>query len=101
MYGKWFLTVFGLGAAILLIVGLMTAFAALAAVGIALLVGCIVVYGLAARRTAQVGAERETSAEERRQVGQTERPSARSGAPRSGEGDAGAAHRVRLRAPPT
>ena len=99
MYGKWFLTVFGCGAAILLIVGLMTAFAALAAVGIALLVGCIVVYALAARRTAQVGAERETSAGERRQAGQLERPSARNGAPRSGEGDAGAAHRVRLRGP--
>jgi hypothetical protein len=96
MYGKWFLSVFGLGAAILLIVGLMTAFAALTAVAIALLVGCIVVYGLAARRTAQVGAERETSAEERRQAGQAERPGA-SGAPRSGEGDVGAAQRVRLR----
>jgi hypothetical protein len=74
----------------------MTAFAALAAVGIGLLVGCVVVYALAARRTQQVGVERETSAEERRQAGRTG-PGTASGAPRSGEGDSGAAQRARLR----
>jgi membrane protein implicated in regulation of membrane protease activity len=96
MYGKWFLTVFGLGAAVLLIVGLMTAFAALVAVAIGLFVAFLVVAALSARRTQQVGGERSTAARERREVGQTERPSA-TGAPRSGEGDAGAAQRVRLR----
>ena len=96
MYGKWFLSVFGLGAVILLIVALMTAFSALAAVAIGLFVGSMVMWVLAAGRTRQVGAERETSAEERRQAGQTEF-SAASGAPQSGEGDAGAAQRVRLR----
>ena len=49
--------------------------------------------------TRQVGAEHATAAAERREAGQTERPSA-TGAPRSGEGDAGAAHRVRLRGGP-
>jgi hypothetical protein len=96
MYGKWFLTVFGLGAAVLLIVGLMTAFAALAAVAIGLFVAFLFVVALSARRTQQVGAEHSTTARERREVGQSERPSA-SGAPRAGEGDAGAAQRVRLR----
>jgi flagellar biosynthesis component FlhA len=96
MYGKWFLTVFAFGAAILLIVGLMTAFPALAAVAIGGLLGFIVLWVLAARRTRQVGAEHATIAEEQRQAGQNGRPSA-SGAPRSGEGDAGAAHRARLR----
>jgi flagellar biosynthesis component FlhA len=96
MYGKWFLTVFAFGGAVLLIVGLMTAFPALAAVAIGLLLGFIVIYALAARRTRQVGAEHATAAEERRDAGQAGRPSA-SGAPRSGEGDAGAAQRVRLR----
>jgi flagellar biosynthesis component FlhA len=96
MYGKWFLTVFAFGAAILLIVGLMTAFAALVAVAIGLLLGFIALWVLAARRTRQVGAEHATTAEERRDAGQTERPSA-SGAPRSGEGDAGSVQRARLR----
>jgi hypothetical protein len=96
MYGKWFLTVFGLGAVILLIVGLMTAFPALLAVAIGLLLGSIAVYVLAARRRGQVGREHAVVTQERRQAGETARPGA-SGAPRSGEGDAGAAHRVRLR----
>jgi membrane protein implicated in regulation of membrane protease activity len=95
MYGKWFLAVFGLGAAILLIVGLMTAFAALLAVAIGLFLAFIAVWAFAARRTRQVGSEQATSSEERRQAGQTGRPAA-SGAPVSGEGDAGAAHRARL-----
>ena len=96
MYGKWFLTVFGLGAGILLIVGLMASFAALIAVGIGLVVGFVILYALSARRSRQVGGERATAAEERREAGQTERPTA-SGAPRAGEGDAGAAHRARVR----
>jgi hypothetical protein len=96
VYGKWFLTVFGFGAAILLIVGLMTAFAALVAVAIGLLLILMAVGVLAARRTRQVGAEGSTGSEERRGTGQSAAPSA-SGAPRSGEGDAGAAHRARLR----
>jgi MFS superfamily sulfate permease-like transporter len=96
MYGKWFLTVFGLAAVILLVVALMTAFSALIAVGVGLLLGFIVLLVLSTRRTRQVGAEHATAAAERRDAGQTERPTA-TGAPRSGEGDAGAAHRVRLR----
>jgi hypothetical protein len=96
MYGKWFLTVFGLGAGFLLIVGLMTAYAALAAVAVAFFLAFIIVAGLSARRTRQVGSEHAAIAHERREAGQSERPGA-SGAPRSGEGDAGAAQRVRLR----
>ena len=76
MYGKWFLTVFAFGGAVLLIVGLMTAFPALAAVAIGLLLGFIVIYALAAKRTRQVGAEHATAAEERRDAGQAGRPSA-------------------------
>jgi membrane protein implicated in regulation of membrane protease activity len=96
MYGKWFLAVFGLGALLLLIVALMTAFPALLAVVIGLLVGSIAVYSFSARRTRQVGGEHETATEERRQAGQTGRPSA-SGAPAAGEGDAEAAHQARLK----
>jgi membrane protein implicated in regulation of membrane protease activity len=95
MYGKWFLTVSGLGALILLIVGLMTTFAALLAVAIGLLLGSVAVYVLAARRRRQVGREHAAGTEDRRQAGQTARPGA-SGAPRSGEGYAEAAHRARL-----
>ena len=95
MYGKWFLMVFGFGAAILLVVALMAAFPALLAVAIGLFVGSLAIYAFAARRSAKVGGEHEAVAEERRQAGQTARPRA-SGAPRSGEGDAEAAHRVRV-----
>jgi flagellar biosynthesis component FlhA len=95
MYGKWFLTVFGFGAAILLVIALMTAFPALLAVGIGLVLGFLAVYAFAARRSAKVGGEHGAVAEERRQAGQAGRPRA-SGAPASGEGDAEAAHRVRV-----
>ena len=95
MYGKWFLMVFGFGAAILLVVALMAAFPALLAVAIGLLLGSLAVYAFAARRSARVGGEHGAVAEERRQAGQTARSSA-SGAPAAGEGDAEAAHRVRV-----
>ena len=95
MYGKWFLTVFGFGAVILLVIALMTAFPALLAVGIGVVLGFLAVYAFAARRSAQVGGEHGAAAEARRQAGQGARPSA-SGAPRAGEGDAEAAHRVRV-----
>jgi membrane protein implicated in regulation of membrane protease activity len=94
MWGKWFTSVMAVAGVILLIVGLLAAFSALAAVGIAAVVIAIILYALAVRRSGQVGAERRSAAEERRRAGQGTRAGA-SGAPRSGEGDVDAAAAVR------
>jgi hypothetical protein len=94
MWGKWFTSVVAVVGVILLIVGLLVAFSALAAVGIAVVVIAGILYLLAARRGGQVGAEHATAAEDRRRAGQGARASA-SAAPRSGEGDSDAAHAVR------
>jgi membrane protein implicated in regulation of membrane protease activity len=87
MYGKWFLIVFGLGAAALLVIGLAVAYTGLIAVAIGVMVALVIVIGLSSRRTSQVGSERESAARER-----GDGPEA-IGAPVSGEGDAAAAHR--------
>jgi hypothetical protein len=94
MYGKWFTTVMAIGGVVLLVVGLMTAFAALIAVGIAAVAAAVFLYASAARRGSQVGGERRAAADERRRAGQHGRPTA-SAAPRAGEGDVDAAHSVR------
>ena len=66
MYGKWFLSVTALGAIVLFVVGLASAFSALVAVAIALLVAVVLLYAFAARRSRLVGAEHATAAGERR-----------------------------------
>jgi hypothetical protein len=86
MYGTWFVSVLAIGMVVLLAIALAAgAFAPLLAAGIALVVGVVLLIGASARRSSQVGAEHATAAEERRQAGQGDRPSA-SAAPRSGEG---------------
>ena len=96
MYGKWFVFVFGFGLLVLFVIGMIaTAYAPIFAVGIALLIAAFLLGGMAARRGSQVGSERSTAAQERREAGQAARPSANA-APRGGEGEAGQAHRVRV-----
>jgi Flp pilus assembly protein TadB len=96
MYGKWFAIAFGFGLLVLFVIGMIaTAYAPIFAVAIALLVAVVVIWGMSARRTSQVGSERSAAAQERREAGQSARPSATS-APRGGEGQAGAAHRARV-----
>jgi hypothetical protein len=94
MYGKWFLFAFGFGLLVLFVIGMIaTAYAPIFAVGIALLIAVFLLGGMAARRGSQVGSERSTAAQERREAGQGARPS--TGAePRGGEGEAGQAHRA-------
>ena len=94
MYGKWFVFVFGFGLLVLFVIGMIaTAYAPIFAVGIALLIAAFLLGGMAARRGSQVGSERSTAAQERREAGQAARPSANA-APRGGEGEAGQAHRA-------
>jgi hypothetical protein len=99
MYGKWFLVTFGPIAVILLVIALaVTPWAAIFAVAIALVLGIVIVSGLATRRSQQVGREHAAAAEERAEAGE---PAGARGAPASGEGGAGDAHaasRVRDRA---
>jgi membrane protein implicated in regulation of membrane protease activity len=96
VYGTWFLTILSVVAVILLIVGLI-AYAPIIAVAIALVIAVGILWGLARRRTQQMGAEHATAARERRAAGQEGRPTA-SGAPASGEGGAAEAQRAaRLR----
>jgi membrane protein implicated in regulation of membrane protease activity len=96
MYGRWFLYTFGIAALVLFALGLvLTAYVPFFAVAIAFLIAAGVVWGRAARRTSQVGSERSSAAQERREAGQGARPSA-SPAPRSGEGTAGEAQRARV-----
>lgn len=92
MYGTWFLSVTGLVAVILLIVGLV-AYASIIAVGIALILATGILWVLAMRRTRQVGSEHATAAQERRAAGRTAGPRP-SGAPVSGEGGVEEAHRA-------
>ena len=99
MYGRWLLIVFAFGLMVLLVIGLIaTAFTPIFAVAIALLVGVVLVFGMAARRSSQVGSERSAAKQERREAGQGHRPGA-TGAPAGGEGDAAAAHRARITGP--
>jgi hypothetical protein len=94
MYGKWFLFAFGFGLLVLFVIGMIaTAYAPIFAVAIALLVGVFLFAGMATRRGSQVGSERSSAAQERREAGQGARPSA-SAAPRGGEGEASRAHRA-------
>jgi Flp pilus assembly protein TadB len=94
MYGKWFLFAFGFGLLVLFVIGMIaTAYAPIFAVAIALLVAVFLLGGMAARRGSQVGSERSSAAQERREAGQTARPTA-TAEPRGGEGDAGQAHRA-------
>jgi hypothetical protein len=92
VYGKWLGAVFGVIAVILFAIGLIaSAYAPFFAVAIALLIGMVIVFGIATRRTAQVGSEHAATAEEQRQAGQPQRASA---APAGGEGQAAEAHRA-------
>jgi Flp pilus assembly protein TadB len=94
MYGKWFLFAFGFGLLVFFVIGMIaTAYAPIFAVAIALLIAVFLLGGMAARRGSQVGSERSSAAQERREAGQTARPTA-SAEPRGGEGDAGQAHRA-------
>jgi hypothetical protein len=96
MYGKWFLFAFGFGIAVLLVIGLIaTAYAPIFAVALGVLIAAVIIWALSTRRSSQVGAERSAAAQERREAGQTARPSATS-APSGGEGQVGAAHRARV-----
>ena len=86
MYGRWFLFAFGIVIVALLAIALIaTAYAPIFAVVIALLIAVAFVFHRSTQRTRQVGTEHAAAAEERRQAGQPERPSA-SAAPQSGEG---------------
>jgi hypothetical protein len=97
MYGKWFLSVFGFGIAVLLVIGLIaTAYAPIFAVALGVLIAAVIIWGLSTRRTSQVGSERSAAAQERREAGQAARPSATS-APSGGEGQVGTAHRARVK----
>jgi hypothetical protein len=94
MYGKWFLFAFGFGLLVLFVIGMIaTAYAPIFAIGIALVLGAFLLGGMATRRSSQLGSERSAAAQERREAGQSARPSA-SAEPRGGEGDAGQAHRA-------
>ena len=94
MYGRWFLFAFGFGLLVLFVIGMIaTAYAPIFAIGIALLIGVFLLAGMATRRSSQVGSERSTAAQERREAGQSARHSA-SASPRGGEGEAGQAHRA-------
>jgi hypothetical protein len=94
MYGKWFLFAFGFGLLVLFVIGMIaTAYAPIFAIAIALLVAAFLLAGMATRRASQVGSERSTAAQERREAGQSARPSANA-SPRGGEGEAGQAHRA-------
>jgi high-affinity Fe2+/Pb2+ permease len=96
MYGRWFLAVFAFGLLVLFVVGLIaTAFTPIFAVAIALLVLVVLGFGMATRRSSQVGSERSAAAQERREAGQGHRPSA-SAAPSGGEGQAAEAHQARV-----
>ena len=96
MYGKWFLFAFGFALLVLFAIGMIaTAYAPIFAVGIVLLVVAFLLGGMATRRSSQIGVERSSAAQERREAGQRSRPST-SAAPRGGEGEAGQAHRAAL-----
>jgi hypothetical protein len=87
---------FGFGLLVLFVIGLVaTAFAPIFAVAIAVLVAAMIIFGLSARRTSEVGSERSAARQDRREAGQGHRPSA-SAAPRGGEGQAAEAHRARI-----
>jgi hypothetical protein len=92
MYGTWLPISLSFVAVILLIVGLI-AYAPIIAVAIALVIAVGILWGLARRRTRQVGAEHAAAADERRSAGRGVRPSA-DGAPVSGEGGAAEAQRA-------
>jgi hypothetical protein len=94
MYGRWLLLAFGFGLLVFFVIGMIaTAYAPIFAVGIALLIAAFLLGGMAMRRGSQLGSERSSAAQERREAGQAARPSA-GAQPRSGEGDAGRAHRA-------
>lgn len=94
MYGRWLLFAFGFVVLVLFVIGMIaTAYAPIFAVGIVLLIAAFLLGGMATRRASQVGSERSTAAQERREAGQGSRASA-SAAPQSGEGEAGQAHRA-------
>jgi membrane protein implicated in regulation of membrane protease activity len=96
MYGRWFLIAFGFGLLVLFVIGMIaTAYAPIFAVGIALLIAAFLLAGMATRRGSQVGSERTSAAQERREAGQGARATA-SASPRGGEGEAGQAHRAPL-----
>jgi hypothetical protein len=96
MYGKWFLVTFGPIAVILLIIALaVTPWAAIFAVAIALVLGTMIVWGRATRRTEQLGSEHAAVARDRAQAREgapAGEPSGARGAPESGEGGVGDAH---------
>jgi hypothetical protein len=96
VYGTWLLIVLSFVLVVFLAIGLIVWAPIIIAVAIALIVIAGVVWSQSRRRTQQVGAEHAVAAEERREAGQTSRPSA-SGAPVSGEGGAAEAQRARLR----
>ena len=94
MYGKWFLFAFGFGLLVLFVIGMIaTAYAPIFAVGIALLIAVFLLGGMASRRSSQIGSERSSAAQERREAGQSARPTV-TAEPRGGEGDASQAHRA-------
>jgi hypothetical protein len=95
VYGTWFLIVVSFFLVVFLAIGLIVWAPIIIAVAIALVVIAGVVWSRSRRRTQQVGAEHAAAAQERRDAGQIERPSA-SGAPVSGEGGAAEAQRARL-----
>jgi hypothetical protein len=96
MYGKWLVFAFGFGIAVLVVVALIaTAYTPIFAVAIAVLVGAMLIWGMATRRSSQVGSERSAAAQERREAGQGARQSA-TAAPGGGEGQVGEAHRARV-----
>jgi len=86
MYGKWFLSVFGFGILVLLVIALLAApWVPILAVAIALVIGGAIWMRQGTKRTQQLGSEHAAAARDRREAGQPARPSA-TAAPHSGEG---------------
>jgi Flp pilus assembly protein TadB len=96
VYGTWFMIVLSFVVLVFLAVGLIVWAPIIIAVAIAAIVVAGVVWSRSRSRTQQLGSEHASAAQDRRDAGQTQRPSA-SGAPVSGEGGAADAQRARLR----
>jgi len=96
MSGKGFLAVIGLTGLILLTIGLAIAASAVIAVAIGFELIAGILFAFSARRSRQVGSEHAAVAADRRHSDHVAKPPPDRGAPRSGEGGAEEAHRVRV-----